>query len=263
MNGFFAYTHALVRTPGRSVVDGLRKGDGPSPDYEALLEEHRLYVATLRDLGLEVSTLAPSEAHPDALFVEDPALVFGEGAIVLRLAAPTRAGEGALIVPELERRFSKVLRMTGPGYVDGGDVLVLPDRVVIGLSRRTDRAGAEELASLLAEYGRKSEISETPEGGLHFKTGCSLIDEETIFAIPEKAEHKVFSGMRFVSTPPDEAGAANILRIRDTILIGEQFVRSREVIEAHGFATRALPVAQIKRIDAGLSCMSLRWRALG
>lgn len=256
----FDYTHAIVRTPGASVVSGLRAGNGPDPDYAALLAEHDAYVAALRGLGLDVEVLPPAAQYPDAIFVEDPALVFSEGAIVLNMAAPSRAGEAELIAPVLEGSFERVLRMKGPGHGDGGDVLVLPDRVLIGLSGRTDRAGAEELIRLLAELGKRGEIAETPPSVLHFKTGCSLIDEETVFAVPAMADSPSFAGLRVVPVPTGEEKAANKLRIRDAALIGAHFPKSRAIIEAHGLRTISLPVEQIGRIDAGLSCMSLRWK---
>ena len=255
----FNYTHAIVRQPSLSVISGLRAGEGPDPDYVALLAEHDTYVAALRGLGLDVAVLSPASEFPDSIFVEDPALVFSEGAIVLNLAASSRAGEAALIAPELESRFERVLHMQGPGHADGGDVLVLPDRVLIGLSGRTDREGAEELIRLLAELGKKAEIAETPKDVLHFKTGCSLIDEETVFALPQMANLPVFAGLRVIAVPAGEEKAANKLRIRDAALIGDNFPKSREIIEGHGVRTIPLPVEQIGRIDAGLSCMSLRW----
>jgi dimethylargininase len=193
--------------------------------------------------------------------VEDPALVFAEGAILLKLAAPSRRGEAALIAPVLEARFETVLRMEGPGHADGGDILVLPDRVVIGLSGRTDRTGAVELATLLAKLGKRADIAETPSGVLHFKTGCGLIDEETVFALPQMAGCPAFAGLRVIEVPAGEAHAANMLRINEAILIAEDCPKSRERIEALGVRTIPMPVAQIGLIDAGLSCMSLRWHS--
>lgn len=203
----FDYSHAIVRSPAASVVAGLRAENGPDPDFEALCAEHAAYVRTLEGLGLHVTQLAASEEFPDSIFVEDPALVFGEGAIVLNLAAPSRAGESALLAPVLEDRFEKVLHMQGPGHADGGDILVLRDRVLIGLSNRTDRAAAEELISLLARLGKKGEIAETPPGILHFKTGCSLIDEETVFALAPMVNSPAFAGMRVVEVPEGEEKA--------------------------------------------------------
>lgn len=260
MKSIFDYTHAIVRKPAPSVISGLRAGMGPDPDYTALLVEHDAYVSALRGLGLEVEELPTAEDYPDSIFVEDPALVFSEGAIVLNLAAPSRAGEARLVAPVLENNFEHVLHMQGPGHADGGDVLVLPDRVLIGLSGRTDREGGEELIRLLAQLGKKAQIAETPAGVLHFKTGCSLIDEETIFVLPQMADLPAFAGLRVVPVPDGEEKAANKLRIRDAALIGANFPKSRELIESLGVRTIALLVEQIGRIDAGLSCMSLRWQ---
>jgi dimethylargininase len=257
----FNYTHAIVRTPGRSVTSGLRSGDGPDPDYTSLLAEHDAYVQTLSELGLEVEILPIAEECPDSIFVEDPALVFTQGAIILNLAAKSRAAEPGLMAPILESRFDQILRMQGPGHADGGDILVLPDRVLIGLSGRTDRAGAEELIQLLDRLGKKAEIAVTPLGVLHFKTGCSLIDEETIFALPQMANSPAFAGLHVVEVPADEQKAANKLRIRDVVLIGAKFPKSREIIEKLGVRTIPLAVEQVGLIDAGLSCMSLRWIA--
>lgn len=255
----FNFTHALVRTPAPSVVDGLRADGGEGPSYEGVLAEHAAYVAALQGLGLQVDVLSPAADFPDSIFVEDPALVFAEGAIVLNLAASSRAGEAVLIAPELDCRFDRVLRMEGPGHADGGDVLVLHDRVVIGLSNRTDRQGATELIGLLSELGLKGEIAETPPGVLHFKTGCSSIDEETVFALPQMAGSHAFAGLKVIAVPEGEEKAANMLRIRDVALIGAHFPKSREVIEKMGVRTISLNVSEIAKIDAGLSCMSLRW----
>jgi dimethylargininase len=256
----FDYTHAIVRSPAPSVVAGLRAEEGPDPDFAALRMEHDAYVEALQSLGLGVEQLPAADGFPDSIFVEDPALVFSEGAIVLNLAAPSRAGEAALIAPTLESRFDTVLHMQGSGHADGGDVLVLHDHVLIGLSNRTDRTGAEELVLLLEQLGKKAEVSETPPGILHFKTGCSLIDEETVFALPPMASSPAFAGLRVLTVPDGEEKAANMLRIGDSILMGADFYRSREIVESLGIPTVGLQVEQIGRIDAGLSCMSLRWR---
>lgn len=253
------FTHAIVRTPAPSAVHGLRADDGPDPDFPALLAEHSAYVAALRQCGLAVTELPPLDDHPDALFVEDVALTFPQGAILLRPGAPARAGEVAYIAAALRGHHAIVLAMNGPGHVDGGDVLRLADRVLIGLSGRTDRDGAEELIGLLAQLGLRGAIAETPPGVLHFKTGCSLIDAHTIFALPQMVDLPAFAGLTVVPVPAGETKAANKLRINDIALIGANFPQSRAIIESFGIKTIALPVEHIGRIDAGLSCMSLRW----
>lgn len=255
----YQFTHALCRAPAPSAIHGIRADGGPDPDFAGLAAEHAAYVATLRDLGLTVDVLSPLAAFPDALFTEDVALTFPEGAILLRPGAPTRAGEVAHIRAALAVYHAQLLEMTGPGYADGGDVLRLADRVIIGLSDRTDRAGAEELAALLGKLGRRAEIAETPPGVLHFKTGCGLIDENTILAVPELASCPQFAGLEVVLTPLGENPAANILRVRNAVLVGDRWLATRAMLTARGIDARPLATDQIARIDAGLSCMSLRW----
>lgn len=256
--GAFDFTHALLRSPAHSVAEGLRAGDHAGPAFEDVSREHDAYAAALRQIGLTVEVLPPLEAYPDSIFVEDPALVFGNGAILLNPGAPSRAGEVAEIAPGLEARFARVLRLPG-GFVDGGDVLTTPHEVLIGLSARTDRAGAEALIAALAELGRRGRIVATPPGVLHFKTGCGMIDEETVAVIGALDDPGIFGSLRRIVIPAGEEAGANLLRIRDTVLIGDAFPRTRELVEARGVQTLALPVSAIGKIDAGLSCMSLRW----
>lgn len=259
MTSPYVFTHALCRTPARSAVKGLRADGGPDPDFYGLLAEHEAYVETLRTLGLAVEVLEPLDDFPDALFTEDVALTFPEGAILLRPGAPSRAGEVDHIREPLAAHHGRLLEMTGPGYADGGDILRLADRVIIGLSARTDRTGAEELASLLGQLGIRAEIAETPPGVLHFKTGCGLIDARTVLAVPALAGCPEFDGLEVVTTPPGEEPAANILRIQGTLLVGDRWSATHALLGARGIAIRPLPTDQIAHIDAGLSCMSLRW----
>ena len=259
MTSPFAFTNALCRTPAPSAVNGIRAGGGPDPDFAILLAEHEAYVEALRALGLAVDVLPPLDDFPDALFTEDVALTFPKGAILLRPGAPTRAGEVVHIQQALAERHPRLLAMTGPGHADGGDVLRLADRVIIGLSDRTDRTGAEELAGLLGELGHRAEIAKTPKSVLHFKTGCSLIDETTILAVPAMRDCPEFAGLEVVLTLPGEEGAANILRVRDTVLVGRRWQATQDLLAARGIDFRPMATHEIARIDAGLSCMSLRW----
>ena len=256
----FDFTNAIVRLPGRSVVNGIRKGS-LAPTYEGVLAEHTAYVAALREAGLTVDVLPPLEAYPDSVFVEDPALVLPEGAIVLRPGVDSRIGEADEIRAALDVHFDRVLALEGEEYADGGDVLVAPDEVFIGLSRRTSRKGAEALAGKLAMLGREARIAETPADILHFKTASSLLDERTVMATQAMAASGAFAGLDVIAVPEGEEGAANFLRVNDTVLVGSHFPRTIALLQARGYTAKAMPVREIAKIDAGLSCMSLRWRS--
>jgi dimethylargininase len=254
----FDFNSAIVRTPGRSVVNGLRADPGPAPVFENVLAEHQAYVAALRAAGVNVTVLPALEQFPDSIFVEDPALVFTQAAMLLRPGAPSRMSEARELADALAMRFPCVLQLTD-GCADGGDVLVTPDRVLIGLSARTNEVGAAALSGLLQSIGLASSVVSVPRGTLHLKTDCSLIDEETILATAELASSGLFEGFRVLIVPDDERPATNALRINDVVFMRAGCPGTFEMLMKHGLKVIPLPVSEIARIDAGLSCMSLRW----
>ena len=257
--GVFDFNRAIVRAAPRSVADGLRALDRGAPSPEGVKREQAAYVRALEDAGVAVEMLPALDAFPDSLFVEDAALVFEGAAVVLRPGAPSRRGEAAALAPALERRFARVLRLDA-GSVDGGDVLATAQGVFIGKSARTDAIGAAALSGLLAEIGLRAITVDTPGGVLHFKSDCSLLDEETIFATPRLAASGVFAGFRVISTSEGEEGAANAVRVNDRVLMSEGYPRTAERLAAAGYTVAPLPTREIAKIDAGLSCLSLRWR---
>lgn len=255
----FNFDSAIVRSPSRSVVAGLRADQGQVPTWEGIVAEHRAYVAALEAAGLDIEVLPALEAFPDSVFVEDPALVFGEGAVLLRPGAPSRAGEAAHLAPTLEERFDRVFALPA-GHVDGGDVLVTPGCVYIGLSSRTDAEGAQALVSILGEFGRTASVVATPPGILHLKSAAALIDEETILVTETLAGAGLFDGMRQLSVPRGEDQAANVLRLNDVVLVGAAFPRTIDLLMRRGMSVVPLAVTEVAKLDAGLSCMSLRWK---
>lgn len=257
----YHFDNAIVRTPCHGIVDGLRAVDIGAPDYAKVLAEHLAYVTALEEAGVTVDRLPPLEAFPDSMFVEDPALVFHEGAIVMRPGATSRFGEAAEIAPVLKKRFSQVLDLPAPGFADGGDILVLQDRVMIGLSDRTNETGAAALADCLRRLGKNPVIVRTPANVLHFKSDCSLLDEETVLSTRRLAAGGVFGGLRILFTPDGEEGAANALRINDRVFVGSAFPKTIAMLEGAGYRVVPLATSEIAKVDAGLSCMSLRWRA--
>ncbi|MEI9931052.1 MAG: arginine deiminase family protein [Rhizomicrobium sp.] len=257
----FDFTRAIVREPGRSVVNGIRS-TSDAPTYNGVIAEHRAYIAALRMAGLMVDVLPPLEDFPDSVFVEDPALVFAQGAILLRPGVASRLGEAEEMRAPLQKHFDRVLELEGEQYADGGDVLVSQNEVFIGLSKRTSRAGAERLVALLGELGRKARIAETPAEILHFKSASSVLNEDTVMAAKRLADSGIFSGLKVLVVPKDEEGAANFLRINDTVFVGDCYPRTIEMLQREGFTAQGLKIDEIRKLDAGLSCMSLRWRKL-
>jgi len=254
----FDFNRALVRTTARSVVAGLSAVDHGRPSYEGVAREHAAYVRALEDAGVAVEVLPPLEAYPDSVFVEDPALVFAQAAIVLRPGAPTRQGEAAELAPALAQRFPRVLHLT-EGFVDGGDVLTTPPGVFIGRSARTDAPGAAALIALLAEIGLRGIAVTTPQDVLHLKSDCALLDEETVLATARLAAAGIFEGFRLLVVPDGEEAAANALRVNDRVLLSDNYPATNDLLAKAGYRIVTLSTREIAKIDAGLSCMSLRW----
>jgi dimethylargininase len=254
----FDFNSAIVRTPGKSVVNGLRAGPGPAPMFETVVAEHQAYIAALRNAGVQVTVLDALEQFPDSIFVEDPALVFGPAAVLLRPGAVSRRAEANALSATLSARFPEVLHLSHV-FADGGDILVTPDRVLIGLSSRTDSAGAANLGALLRSIGLASQVVEIPRGTLHLKSDCSLIDEETVLATGALATSGALREFRILVVPDEERSAANAVRVNDVVFIRASCPRTHDLLVRHGLDVVPLPVSEIAKIDAGLSCMSLRW----
>ena len=251
------FTVALVRPPTPSVVDGLRADDGPDPDFGAFQAEHDGYVRALADAGVRVEAMAALDEFPDAVFVEDAALCIGDHAVVLRPGAPSRAGEADAVVDDLTSRFATVARVED-GYVDGGDILVTGTEILVGLSVRTDTAGAAALAEAAAPSGLPTRVVTTPPGVLHFKTDCAIIDDTTIFSTSRLAASGCFEAYDVIECPAGEEAAANLIRVNEHVLMRTGFPATEALLRDSGYQVVTVRADEAARIDGGLSCMSLR-----
>lgn len=256
----FTFSHALCRKPCSRITDGLRAKDVGDPDFQQFQLQHQTYVEALREAGLQVDVLSADDQYPDSVFIEDAALCLAGAAIVLRPGASSRFGEAASLRPELEKRFQTVIDLSGPGYVDGGDILVTDTEVLVGLSARTDRDGFTELAGIVESLGYSARQIQTPPDILHFKTDCGLLDSETIFSTRQLAASGCFSGYSVIEAPEDETPAANLIRVNDRVIISEGYPKTSELLRHEGYHVVALPTSEAAKVDGGLSCESLRYK---
>ena len=144
------------------------------------------------------------------------------------------------------------------GSVEGGDILRLNEEVLIGLSDRTNQVGAIELQKLLLQFGYQSRVVETPTGTLHFKSDCSALDEDTVFSTPRLANSNIFKNYNVIVTPEGEYGAANSLRVNQKLLVPNGYPRTADLLSQH-YDIEIVDITEVSKLDAGLSCMSLRW----
>jgi dimethylargininase len=255
----YRFSEAIVRRPSRSVVQGLRATDRGAPDFARFESEHSVYIQALQRAGLNVTVLGPLEAFPDSVFVEDAALCLPGAVIMLRPGAPSRTGEPAILARELQALGHEVIRCESGGFIDGGDILVTDSAVLVGLSARTDRAGFDWLHSELAQRGFAAQAVRTPDGVLHFKSDCCLLDSGTILATKRLAGAECFAGFEVLAVPEGEEAAANSIRINDTVLVPAGFPATARLLMGSGYAVETVPVSQARLLDGGLSCMSLRF----
>ncbi|UWQ57687.1 dimethylarginine dimethylaminohydrolase [Leisingera caerulea] len=258
-NPAFEFTRAITRRPASTIAQGLRAEDIGNPDLESMLKAHAAYVAALRSTGAEVIELDPLEAYPDAQFVEDTALCLPQGAILMRPGAPSRLGEVAEMAPTLRVCYDDVRAVTGPGHIEGGDILVTGREILVGRSDRTDAAGVAELAEIASEWGYALREVFTPEGVLHFKTDCSLMDAETILSTKRLDASGCFEGYRVLHVAEGEEAAANTIRFNNLVLMAAGFPRTAEMLDNAGFEIVEIDNTDCAKLDGGMSCLSLRF----
>lgn len=255
------FTRAIVRLPGANFADGLSREDLGTPALAQVLAQHEAYCRVLRDCGLSLTVLPADLAHPDGTFVEDTAILLPEGAMVMRPGAEARQGEVAAIADALRAHYPALARIEAPGTVDGGDICEAGKHVFIGISHRTNEAGAAQLARWLAGRGYTSSTVDVRAIAsiLHLKSGIAWLGDRRLLVIAELADHPAFAGVELVCTEPDEDYAANAIRVNDSLLIASGFPRLQSRLKALGYRCLALDMSEYRKMDGGLSCLSLRF----
>lgn len=256
----FRFTHAILRRPAASIVDGLRAVDTGTPDLSLMLAHHAAYAEALRATGARVTVLEPLPAYPDSVFVEDTALCLPRGAVVMRPGAPSRLGEAAEMAPHLRAFYREVRAIEGAeSFIEGGDILTTGREVLAGRSARTNAAGIAELAAILSDWGYTLREVHTPPGVLHFKTDCSLLDAETVLATDRLAASGCFAGYRVIPVAPGEEAAANAIRFNGVVVMAAGFPATRDRVVAAGYEVVEIGNTECAKLDGGMSCLSLRF----
>jgi len=253
----YSFKNAIIRKPNKSIQNGL-SSQNLHPQYAIVLEEHSNYIQAMKEAALKINLLEPLEEFPDSIFVEDPALTYKSTVIILNPFDPSRNGERDIIKEEIKHLFDNMLFIED-GYVEGGDILNINNHFVVGLSHRTNKLGAENLSSILLKLGATVEICKTPDDILHFKSECSIVDDDTILVSNKMAQLDYLrSNYHLIELPEGEEGAANALRINDKLLLPDGFSKAEEMLSKK-YDIIKVKVDEIAKVDAGLSCMSLRW----
>lgn len=250
------FTHALVRPPGESFVRAISSRALPL-DVARARAEHAEYCHALRAAGLTVVELPPDERYPDSCFMQDPALVIGGQAIIGRPGAPSRRGEEVGAALALAAQFP-LAYIKAPGTLEGGDVMPLPGRVLVGLSARTNAAGIDQLGAILAPQNLPV-VGVAVEDRLHLLSGAMYLGDNLLLALPDYADHPAFEGLEVIVVPPEEAYAVNVLALGDRVIVPTGYPRVAALLRAHGFELLPVPTSQFAAADGGVTCLSLVW----
>jgi dimethylargininase len=255
------FSRAIVRPPAATFAEGITSSRLGTPDLALALDQHEAYCRTLERLGLSLTRLAPDPEFPDSTFVEDAAIVTSRGATLTRPGAASRVGETWSVGRALEPWFPDLDGIAAPGTVDGGDVCETGDHFFIGVSERTNSEGAAQLAAWLARRGFRSSVIEIRgiPNLLHLKTGLSWLGGERLLAVGELAGHGSLRGWEVVGVPEGEEYAANCVRINDAVLMAQGFPATNALLGGLGYDVVALEMSEYRKMDGGLSCLSVRW----
>ena len=260
-----AFSRAIVRAPCASFAHGLSTANEGPPDLSLAREQHARYCEALEACGLQVTVLAPDPQYPDGTFVEDTAIVTGRGAVLTRPGAPSRGGEVDSVAHALAEFYGELLRIEPPGTVDGGDICEAGDHFLIGLSARTNESGAGQLSAHLHRLGYTASVADirNVKGLLHLKTGIAYLGDGIWLAAEEIAQSVPgCSGLhigRLIPVVAKESYAANCVRVNDAVLVPRGYPRVLNALQDFGLTAVPLDMSEFRKMDGGLSCLSLRF----
>jgi dimethylargininase len=252
------FRNAIVCKPCSSIVDGITSSDLGKPQYSIALDQHNKYVEVLQRLGLKTRILPPKQIFPDSTFIEDVALCTSKCAIITYPGADSRRGEIEGMKEVLLNYYGLIEEIRHPATLESGDVMMVGSHFFIGISSRTNSEGADQLIKILNKYGMSG--SKVPlKKMLHLKSGVSYLENNNMLVCGEFIEDKNFERFNRIIVDDDESYAANSLWVNGIVLVPDGFPKIREKIERAGYETIALNVSEFRKVDGGLSCLSLRF----
>lgn len=247
---------AIIREVSSSINDCELSFHARQPiDVVKATVQHKAYQDCLADLGVLMVSLPAEPGLPDAVFVEDPAVVVDEVAVISIMGAPSRRPEARSLANALSR-YRPLKFLVEPATLDGGDVLRVGRSVFVGLSRRTNRDSIAQLSDLLRTYDYRVQAVEV-RGCLHLKSACSYIGNDTILVNRSWIDAERLRGFDLLDVPGEEPAAANALLLNDVVIMPASFPKTRALLEQRGFRVRAIDVSELQKAEAGVTCTSL------
>jgi dimethylargininase len=247
---------ALVREPSASLERCELTHLARVPIDVALARvQHAAYVSALRGLGIGIVWLPPLPDQADAVFVEDTAVILPEVAVITRPGATSRQPEVATVAQALNAH-RPLRRIQAPACLDGGDVLRIGRRILVGLSSRTNEAGVSQLRTAVQEFGYEVRAVHVM-GCLHLKSACTAVSSDTVLANLDYVQRELLGDVTVVEVDAREPGAANTLTLEGVTIVSAKYPRTGENLRRGGIRTQSLDVSELAKAEAGLTCMSL------
>jgi len=251
--------NAIVKRPGRTLEEGITSANLGKPDYRTALIQHDKYIEALKSCGVKVTVLEADERFPDSVFIEDPAVLTEKCAVIANPGADSRKGEEIPVSEILDNFYSKdcIEHITAPGTLDGGDVMKAGNHFYVGLSARTNKDGFAQFQEILNKHGYTVSAVKI-DHFLHLKSGLSYLEHGTVLVAGELVYCKEFDRFNRIVVDESEMYAANSIWVNDRVLVPSGFSKTKEAVEKSGYKVIEVDVTEYRKLDGGLSCLSLR-----
>lgn len=255
------FKNTIVKRPAKAMVNGITSApELGKPDYEKALAQHDAYIEALKACGVEVRVVEACERFPDSCFVEDAAVITKKCAIISNPGAMSRNREAEMMIPTIKEFFpdDKIEYIMDPGTLDGGDIMMVGDHFYAGRSARTNEEGIRQFIEILEKHGLTgSEV--TLEEVLHLKTGVNYIENNNMLVSGEFVDKPEFEKYNKILIPAGEEYAANCIWMNDKVIVPAGYPGVEAAVKAAGYEVILVDTSEYRKLDGGLSCLSLRF----
>lgn len=252
------FKEAIVRRPCKAMTKGITQAGLGIPDYKLALQQHDQYIRALETCGLTITLVEADENFPDSVFIEDTAVLTRKFAIVTNPGPSSRKEEIVGVIPTLKAKFRTIEYIAAPGTLEGGDVMLAGNTFFVGKSDRTNSDGIRQFQKIVSKHGYQMVSVDMPQI-LHLKTGLSYLENNQILLTEDYTASTALNHFDKIITDSSEAYAANSLWVNEKVLVPAGFPSTRKKIEKAGYETLEVDVSEFRKLDGGLSCLSLRF----
>ena len=252
------FKNVIVKKPCSSMIDGLSSANLGKPNFQLAMQQHEVYIETLKKCGVSVTVLEADENYPDSCFIEDVALLTKECAIITRPGATSRRGEIVGLRETLEKFYKNIENIEAPGTIEAGDIMMVGNHFYIGLSARTNEDGAKQMINILNKYGLSGSMV-TLEKVLHLKTGLAYLENNNLLVAGEFVHSPIFSSFNKIVIDERESYSANCIWLNGHVIVPLGYENTKKAIEDLGYIVHEVDTSEFRKLDGGLSCLSLRF----